>query len=212
MSLVQIDFQFPDLFAKLRGKETEILLFVAANLQTNRGLMFDETNAGRPTPWAPLKYRMGQALSLTGTLRKSWQGNLRGGATTDGIVRMTGDNVAIGTTLAYAPIHNTGGVILPKNKPMLWIPLPNGSAKSANAPNKHTKALIKNSKEERRAKKAGEPKKASGPPIVYYKGKYFLLAKKVTIPRRPMDEWTEADQLEMETALMNKLSEVLASA
>lgn len=244
--MIRIDFKLPDFAAKIQANASEIALFLAAQLQTNRGLMFDDGNAGRPTKWAPLKYRVGMPLSLTGTLRKSWQGDFNGKPGPNGIVRANLDKVTVGTTLAYAMIHNTGGVITPKNKPVLWIPLPQGKKTSANAPTKHTKELISGPKKKERLRKlegqferakaryrktgsqahkekmvhlrvkhdelAKELEGKTYPPIVHYKGKVFMLAKKVTIPRRPMDEWTNEDQIEIETALRNKLVEVMQRA
>lgn len=202
--LVGIDWTFPDLGARFKRREQEILLFVAAQLQTNRGLMFDTANAGRPTPWEKPKFRDGQPLSANGTLRKSFAPRNDGQRPVkgpDGIVRVQGEKVTIGTMVAYGPIHNEGGVIRPKRFPVLWIPIPNGKANSSQAPTKLAKSLIKGAKK-------GE--RGNGAPIVKGRdGRYYLLAKKATIPKRPMDEWTQADQEELEIALRNKLEEVL---
>jgi phage gpG-like protein len=202
MSLVAITTKFPPWLLQIKQREDDIYLLIAATLQTNRGLMFDNLNAGRPTPWVPLKLRDGQPLSKTGALRQSFapQNDGEKPAKRDGtIVRYADGVVTVGTSLAYAPIHNHGGVIRPVRHQFLWIPLPDGKANSANAPTEEARALRKG---------AGRKKKDSG--WVWKKqeggaltvrapsGKVFLLAKKVTIPKRPMDEWAPADQLELE--------------
>jgi phage virion morphogenesis protein len=53
--------------------------------------------SGRPTAWAPLKYRIGKPLIDTGRLRASITGQVQG------------SSVVLGTNLVYAPIHNYGG-------------------------------------------------------------------------------------------------------
>jgi phage gpG-like protein len=198
MSQVGIEWRFPALEQLVKSHQEEISLFIAAQLQTNRGLMFDESNAGRPTPWKKPLLRDGQPLSQGGELRRSFapkNDGQRPGQGPSGIVRIAGEAITIGTSLAYADILNNGGIIRPKRFPVLWIPLPNGSAKSSNAPSKLAKHI-----------KSGK----SGAPIVKGKnGITYLLAKKATIPARPMDEWTADDQLEVETALRNKLEALL---
>jgi phage virion morphogenesis protein len=53
--------------------------------------------SGRPEPWAPLKYRQGKPLILSGRLRASITGEVQG------------STVVLGTNLSYAAIHNYGG-------------------------------------------------------------------------------------------------------
>lgn len=199
--MVGLEWKFPKWLEAFRTRESELMMFIAATLQTNRGLMFDRDNAGRPTPWKKPVFRDGQPLSKTGTLRKSFAPRNDGRTPVkgpDGVVQVSGTQVTIGTTLAYAPIHNTGGVIRPKNGKVLWIPLPNGRANSSNAPTKAARDLKKGK---------------TGAPIVKGRnGIVYLLAKKVTIPKRPMDEWTQADQKELESALLTKLEEILNGA
>lgn len=234
--LVGLEFRFPDLGAKFSARYDEIMLFAAAVIQTNRALMFDDSNAGR-TPWPKPKLRDGQPLTISKTLRNSFaphNGGDRPVLGPDGIVEITADVITIGTKIAYARVLNDGAVILPKRFPVLWIPLPDGSPKSANAPSKLTKSLIKGHKVDKRTTKEiaklkkryektkseallheiehlkGEKRQPSdGAPIVQGKnGKYYLLAKKATIPARPMDEWVPADQQELEEALTNKIEQV----
>jgi len=52
---------------------------------------------GRPEPWAPLKYRVGIPLTLTGRLKASITGEVQG------------SSVVLGTNLVYAAIHQYGG-------------------------------------------------------------------------------------------------------
>lgn len=131
---VDITFQFPNLGDKLRGREREISLAIAAEMQFNRGQIFDKEGAynGRPK-WAPLKLRSGQILSLTGTLRKSIAPvSADGRPGQDGIVQFSGETVTIGTNLFYARMMNDGttkmpdGVLRPVRARALRIPLGNG--------------------------------------------------------------------------------------
>lgn len=70
---------------------------------------------GRPTAWAPLKYRQGTPLTDTGFLRGSITGEV------------TATSVVVGTNVPYAAIHNYGGTIqipeiVPKTgKALRWI-------------------------------------------------------------------------------------------
>jgi phage gpG-like protein len=58
-------------------------------------------------PWLPLKTRVGKPLLDTGRLRRS--------------ILYVADNagVEIGTNLKYAPVHQFGATIIPKNGPFL---------------------------------------------------------------------------------------------
>lgn len=136
--MLQIDFKFPDWAAKIKKNEERINLFIAAQVQTNRGLLFDAEGSynGHPA-WAPLKFRQGQVLSQRGTLRKSIAPyNSKGRPGPDGIVQFQGDTITIGTTLLYARMMNEGtekmpgGVLKPKNAKALRIPLPSGAGAS----------------------------------------------------------------------------------
>ncbi len=132
--MIKIDLQFPDLHKMLIEYEQEINVFIAAIMQTNRGMVFDSEGKhnGRPG-WAPLKFRNGQILSKSGTLRKSIAPmSANGKAGQNGIVRISGDTITIGTSLYYARMMNNGtaglpgGVLRPKEKKALKIPVGNG--------------------------------------------------------------------------------------
>lgn len=120
MSKVEIDVTFPDWKSRLKQNEDRINRFIAADIQTNRGMMFDQEGAyNGHERWAPLKYREGQILSKTGTLRRSIAPtNSTGVAGPSGIVEHQGGLIKkttrVGTKVAYARIHNEGGVIRPK--------------------------------------------------------------------------------------------------
>jgi phage gpG-like protein len=202
--LVRIEWKFPNLKMAVEKREMEIYMLIAASMQTNRGMMFDNSNAGR-TPWEKPKLRDGQPLSQKGALRQSFgptNDGKRPAKNPGGIVKFNAGVVTIGTDLKYASILNTGGIIRPKRFPVLWIPLPDGAAKSSNAPSKLTKQLKKEFK-------AGT---GTAPIVKGRNGKFYLLAKKATIPARPMDEWNQEDQIEMEETLRNKLEEILNGA
>lgn len=210
--LIGIEWRFPKFLDKLQQQLNNINLFIAANLQTNRGLMFDTSNEGR-TQWAPLRLRDGQPLSQRGPLRQSFgpsNDGVRPKLNKGSIVKLSDDVVTIGTSLKYAVVHNEGAVIRPKKSKFLWIPIPAGKANSSNAPTKEAKKLLKQGR-----KKKGHDgwlwtRSKEGAIVVRApSGKVFLLAKQVTIPKRPMDEWNESDQQEIEEALRNKLVEVL---
>lgn len=190
---VNIEFKFPDLEKRLKQHENEINLFLAATVQTNRGLLFDSEGShnGRPG-WAPLKLRRGQILSDRGVLRKSIAPyNADGKPGPDGIVAIRPDAIVIGTTLLYARLMNDGtekmpgGKLVAKNAKALRIPLPAG----ANA-TKTAKGLSKS------AKSDGS-------------GKKFIFRKSVRIPARPFDDWNQMDQEEVNEALVNKVAEIL---
>ena len=131
MSLVDIKFNFPILSPEeFKAKEHIIYDAIAATMQTQRAMIFDKEGAynGRQK-WAPLKFRTGQILSDKGTLRKSI------GPTTNGmtpvkskgsIVRFEAETVTIGTDIAYAMIHDQGGVITPINGKFLVFKVPKG--------------------------------------------------------------------------------------
>lgn len=186
-SAVEIDFDMPALAPKFRGKLREIYLFIAAQIQTNRGLLFDaEGGYNGHKKWAPLKFRQGQILSNRGTLRKSIAPvPARGMPGNDGIVRISGETVMVGTNLFYARMMNDGttkmpgGVLKAVNAKALKIPLPAG----------------------KQATPAGKSaRKENGA---------FMFRKSVKIPARPFDEWNSNDQREIDEALANKIAQVL---
>jgi hypothetical protein len=133
-SLVGIQFKFPAWEKKLKRHMVEIDLFIAAQMQTNRGMLFDREGAyNGHEPWAPLKFRSGQVLSMRGNLRRSLSPTSASGRPgPGGLVRMSGDLITIGSTLAYARMMNDGtakmpgGVLRAKNAKALRIPVEKG--------------------------------------------------------------------------------------
>jgi len=120
MSLVDIELQLPDFAAVAERANRDIPGLIAATLQTQRGMIFDNEGAynGR-RKWQKLKCRKGMILSDTGTLRKSIGPRNDGLKPTEGpntIVRLSGGlegTVTIGTSIAYAAVHNYGATIVP---------------------------------------------------------------------------------------------------
>lgn len=188
-NLVEIDFEMPQLAPKFRRKIKEIYLFIAAQIQTNRGFLFNAEGAyNGHKKWAPLKFRQGQILSKSGTLRKSLAPTpARGLPGNDGIVRISGETVTVGTKLFYARLMNDGttkmpgGVLKAVNAKALKIPLPSG---------KSATPLSKNLRKDNGG---------------------FMFRKSVKIPARPYDEWTTNDQKDLDEALGNKIAQVLNS-
>lgn len=129
-----IDFQFPDWAKAVKRHEGRLNLFLAAQVQANRGMLFDsEGRRNRSESWPTLKFRNGMVLSNRGALRKSISPyNPRGTPGPSGIVRFTEDTIVVGTSLLYARMMNDGttkmpgGVLRPKNAKALRIPLPSG--------------------------------------------------------------------------------------
>jgi phage gpG-like protein len=187
MSLLEIKFQFPNWKKTLKLKERQLNLFLAAQIQTNRGMIFDKEGAhnGR-SKWKGLAFRNGQILSRTGTLRKSIAPfNASGRPGDGGYVRFEGEMIKLGTNLLYARMMNdgttkmTGGVLRPVRAKALKIPLPGGKWANDNA-----KSL----------------KKSEG---------NFIFRKSVKIPSRPFDDWNEEDQNELDVSLLNEIARVL---
>jgi phage gpG-like protein len=121
--MLKVDFKFPPWAADLEKHYQQVMLGVAATIQTNRGMLFDQEGAyNGHKRWEPLKFRAGQILSDTGTLRRSISPQIPNGrAGPGGIVKISGDVVTVGTTIKYAAIHNYGGVIRPKKaKALSW--------------------------------------------------------------------------------------------
>lgn len=65
-------------------------------------------------PWQALKMRKGQPLRDTGRLNRSITS------------RVDADGVTVGTNVKYAPVHQFGATITPKNKPRLVFKGPTG--------------------------------------------------------------------------------------
>ena len=66
------------------------------------------------SPWLALKFRKGQPLRDTGRMNRSI------------VSKVDATGVTVGTNLIYAPVHQFGATIVPKNKPRLVFPGPNG--------------------------------------------------------------------------------------
>ena len=165
------------------------MLLLAATMQTHRAMMFDKDGADTgKAAWAPLKFRKGRPLQDSGTLRKSMapqNDGIRPGQGTDGIVKIMGNEVTIGTSIAYAGMMNDGttkmpgGVLKPVNAQALKIPLPSG----------------------KRATDAAKGLRKS-------EGK-FMFRKSVKIPARPMNEVTEQDAKEWSDTLAAYIAELM---
>lgn len=134
-SLVTLTWKFPDFSGLVREHAEEIHMFIAAQMQTQRGLLFDSSGAHNGhTPWDPLVLRKGQPLKKSGTLSQSIGPMAfdRPITSSDGIVKITEDTITIGTKLAYARMMNDGttkmpgGVLRPVKAKALKIPLGNG--------------------------------------------------------------------------------------
>lgn len=128
--MVKMKLEIPDFAELVRKQKQRLYMIMAATIQTNRAMMFDREGANNGHPkWAPLKIRKGKILSDKGTLRKSISGNQTGRPGPDGIVMISGDQISVGTKLAYAAMMNwgttglPGGVLKPKKAKALKIPL-----------------------------------------------------------------------------------------
>lgn len=112
---VGIHWKFPNWLEKINQAEQEIQLFVAAIIQMNRGMVFDQEGAyNGHDKWAPLKLRSGQILSDRGDLRRSIAPkSATGKPGPGGIVSFGTNTVTVGTSLKYAPLMNWGTTGLP---------------------------------------------------------------------------------------------------
>lgn len=197
---IDLNLEFPDLEDRLKRNLKKVYLFIASQMQANRGFLFDAEGAyNGHAPWAPLKFRRGMILSDRGTLRKSIAPRpARGVPGTDGIVRFSGERVTIGTSLAYAAMMNwgttklPGGVLRATKAKALKIPIPGGKGATDAA-----KSLRKG---------ATTIKNAQG------KSEKFIFRKSVRIPARRFDEWSNADQTELEEALTGYIAKILRGA
>lgn len=233
--MVEIDFKFPDWAELIRTKEKELMLFMAAQIQFNRGMLFDKEGAhnGR-SRWTDLSFRRGQILSKRGTLRKSIA-PIRADGTPgpDGIVRMAGDTIFVGTKMLNARMMNDGttkmpgGVLRPVRAKALKIPLPQGKSAGEGAKDIQRQARRKKlAKLQEQSKELQSRKNEKGVNLRLMKiferikreeeaireGKgpvKFIFRKSVKIPARPFDDWNQQDQIEFDAALLGKLQELL---
>ena len=194
---------------RFRGKLTQLYLFTAAQMQTNRGMLFIHSGSyNGHEVWPKLKLRDGQPLRDHGTLMQSigpqlkMKNGVRPVVNKGTILRYGSDKVTIGTDLKYARLMNDGGTIVPKNGKVLWIPLPEGKRAQEH--------VIKATKGIRKGKSRQSPEHLGGAPIVRLKnGKFFMLAKKVVVPPRPFDKLNAQDKAEIKEALTNEVARCL---
>lgn len=202
---------------------------MAAQIQFNRGMLFENEGAhnGRAR-WQDLKFRKGQILSKRGTLRKSIAPiRADGSPGPDGIVRIAGDMIYVGTQMLSARLMNDGttkmpgGVLKPVRAKALKIPVPQGASAGGaavaiqDAARKKQIAVIRQEMErmtkgqkqyeraEKRIQKI-EEKMGKGTGSVKH-----IFRKSVKIPARPFDDWNDADQVDFDAALLGKLQQVL---
>lgn len=235
--MIDIDFKFPNWAEALKSRERELNLFIAAQVQFNRGMLFDQEGAynGRPR-WEDLKFRRGQILSKRGVLRKSIAPfNPKGLPGPDGIVRFAGDTITVGTNLLYARMMNDGttkmpgGVLRPKNAKALKIPIPQGKSAGEGAEEIQNMATQKkidkisrklkylDRRDVRRTKGRQKQYDVAVKQIAKLAEKMatgkgdvkFIFRKWVKIPARPYDDWNEQDQKDLDAALLNKITQIL---
>lgn len=170
--LLAIEFEIPDYLKRVKTQFKRIQIAIAADMQTNVGLRFDNEGAYNGHPkWQDLKSganirRTKNGLQERQILRKS--GALKnsivpsaptGQAGANGYVKLEGDIknsvVTIGTSVKYAAIHDKGGVISHPGTsngfgrgikiPAHAIPIPkrNFSERNSND-NKETGKMLKN--------------------------------------------------------------------
>lgn len=230
--MIEIDFEMPNLYDKVQRHRDEIHLSLAAAIQTNRGMLFDQEGAyNGHDAWAPLRFRSGQILSDRGTLRKSLAPRpAKGAAGPDGIVELGADVVTVGTMIKYAAMMNfgtvglPGGVLRPTHAKVLKIPLPQGksandSAKKLQEESGKQKAsrlliqlegkMARSKKPEVVAKYADRIAKVQKRLKTGQGGAKFIYRKWVKIPPRPFDMVNDEDRLEFESVMANKIMEVL---
>lgn len=191
MSAIEIKMEFPPLGDELAAAKKDLQIFIAAQIQTNRGQLFDANgDYNGHKSWAAPLLRVGQPMSMTGALRNSIGPN-QGQAGPSGFVRFQGDLVSVGTSLAYAETVCKGAVIHAAPGHALKIPIPGGKRATETA-----KTLRKG---------ATKIKNEEG------KTEAFIFRKKVTIPAREFDVITSADEREIGTAIENKIAQVLSA-
>lgn len=131
MALVNFTWKFPAWEKKVKRHRKEIMIFVAAIMQTNRAMMFDAQGASNghakwkawSDKYAKRQEKRGRSMILndTGTLRKSLAPEtLDGKPGPDGIVKFKGDVVTIGTNVAYAGFMNDGTKYCPPRPFNKW--------------------------------------------------------------------------------------------
>ena len=68
--MINLELQITDFMAIFESRKDDIMDVLAAAMQTNRAMMFDQDGADNgKQAWAPLKWRRGRPLQKRGTLR-----------------------------------------------------------------------------------------------------------------------------------------------
>lgn len=198
---MEIKFNFPNWEQAIKRAYPNMMRGLAAAIQTNRGMLFDQEGAyNGHDRWADLKFRAGQILAIRGTLRKSISpSNPKGLPGPQGIVRIAGNEITIGTTLGYATMMNwgttklPGGVLKPVRAKALKIPLPAGKRATQLAKTLRKKAYKGEKKNER-----------------------FIFRKSVRIPARYFLEaddeskvWNQQDQEEFDATTITLLARAM---
>jgi phage gpG-like protein len=208
----------------LKENRAKIYKFIIANIQENRGELFDRSGAmPGHKPWAPLwelSRRAGDKPLLDrGTLRKSL-----GPGSPGGYAVVQGGKIIVGTTLKYAALMNFGTTKMPDGKlkakraQALKIPV----AKEVDAPLKVTKNSIekrlKNLQAQLNEAKTKGAKRTLSRQVARlkmqiqnrtYKTGKFIFRKWVRIPERRFDIWTKEDNEELMEAVKIELSRIL---
>lgn len=137
--MIKLEFKIPNLAKRFKAMQPDIVMVLAASMQANRAMMFDKDGGDNGKPrWKPINsaFRSGRPLQNTGTLRKSLapqNDGLKPGHGKDGVVRISGKEVTIGTQLLYAHMMNDGTVNMPggvlkvKRAQALKIPVASGA-------------------------------------------------------------------------------------
>lgn len=226
--MIQMSFKIPEMDRIISESQEELLGFMAAMMQTNRGMLFDKSGAyNGHDRWAPLAFRSGQPLKLTGTLSKS-MGPMAGDKpiiNSGGVVRISGDIVTTGTKLGYAHLMNFGTTLMPggkmtaKKAQALMIPMPRSQRATQGAKElrrsgstrKKLAAKIQELEQEGGSKRLIRRYKAQYKKLAYKgkDGERVIFRKSVKIPARRFDIINEKDIQEFQTALVNKIASVL---
>lgn len=199
--MIDLKLSFPKLDEIFKAHEKQIMGVLAASMQTNRAMMFDKDGADNgKKKWADPVFRRGRPLQASGDLRRSMAPMNDGKTpahTPNGILKLHGNMVQIGSNLVYARLmndgtaHMAGGVLKPINAKALKIPLPAGVNATGDAKNAANGA--KDIQDE------------------FGNKERVLFRRSVKIPARTMDEVTKEDEKEWSETLANYISEVLSN-
>jgi len=223
----------------LANQKNDIFKFIAAQVQFNRGMLFDKSGAyhGHPA-WKPLKLRAGKPLLDRGTLRKSMAPSKQPPKTEKGVTSLVGpsgfiayrgNTITVGTRLHYAKLMNFGteqmpdGKLTAKDAKALKIPVPQGkragkgAIKINKAPvEKKLKSLQESLKGERLLGRRARIRKQIAATKNQLKNKKFktgsdkfIFRKSVKIPARRFDQWNDLDQKNLNEALKEYITNVL---